>query len=129
MDAVVNHISENWRFYTVVTFILAAAALFWLSKYFATKKDLEEHKAAFAKHQASFTAHKLEHYKLRDMVNAIDGHVKHLPTAKESQQSRETMAKLEGRLEGMEPLFKQILNNQNMLLENELRGVTSGEKQ
>jgi hypothetical protein len=56
------------------------------------------------------------------MVHEIDGHVKHLPSAQDSHLLRETMAKLEGRLEGMEPLFKQLLNNDKMLIENELRG-------
>ena len=41
---------------------------------------------------------------------------------------REEMALLRGRLEGMEPLFKNVLNNQNMLFENELRGAQSGDK-
>jgi hypothetical protein len=127
MEQLIGHLNDNWRVYGLLIFLLSCLALFWLSKYFATKKDLAEHKAAFEKHRTKFETHQVEHYKLRDVVNAIDGHIKHLPTAKESQQSRETMAKLEGRLEGMEPLFKQLLNNQNMLLENELRGANNGE--
>ena len=56
------------------------------------------------------------------IVREIDGHVKHLPTSQQSQALREQMARLEGRLESVEPMFKQILNQYNMLVENELRG-------
>ena len=59
--------------------------------------------------------------RLRDQVMKIDNHLSHLPTAKESQELREELALTRGRLEGLEPLLNQILNNQNMLLENELR--------
>lgn len=115
MDLVVSNINENWRFYTVCLLVLSFATLWWLSKYFASKKDLESHKN-------KFNAHVLEHYKLRDLVHEIDGHVKHLPTAQDSQYLREQMARLEGRLESIEPMFKQIVNMSNMLIENELRG-------
>tara|TARA_B100002003_G_scaffold183719_1_gene171936 strand:- start:850 stop:1239 length:390 start_codon:yes stop_codon:yes gene_type:complete len=126
MDDIINHINTNWKFYTIVIAILGAAGLFWLSKYFATKKDLEAHtisvRERFDTNEAKFTKHQLEHYKLRDMVNELDGHVKYLPTAQDSQALRESMARLEGRLESVEPMFKQILNQYNMLVENELRG-------
>jgi hypothetical protein len=139
MEHVIGHINDNWKFYGLVMFLLSCLLIFWLSKYFATKDELKSHKSENAKsladhqlaldmHKEKFTQHQLEHYKLRDTVNAIDGHLKHLPTAKEAQQSREAMANLQGRLEGMEPLFKQILNNQNMLIENELRNAKNGEK-
>lgn len=122
MDDVFNHVNNNWRFYTVLIVLLGAAALFWLSKYFATKKDLQEHAKQFDIHKLKFDAHQEQHYRLRDEVIEIKNHVKHLPTAEESASLREEMARLNGRLEGMEPLFKQVLNNVNLLVENELRG-------
>lgn len=132
MEQLITHINDNWKFYGLVMFLLSCLLIFWLSKYFATKEELIKHKAStnaeLKAHRDKFQAHQIEHYKLRDTVNAIDGHLKHLPTAKEAQQSREAMAKLQGRLEGMEPLFKQILNNQQMLIENELRSAKNGEK-
>ena len=137
MDDVIQHISDNWKFYAVLIAILGAAGLFWLSKYFATKKDLEAHtisvrerfennetsvRERFEMNEAKLTKQQLEHYKLRDIVNELDGHIKYLPTAQDSQALRESMARLEGRLESVEPMFKQILNQYNMLVENELRG-------
>lgn len=127
MEQVITHINDNWKFYGLVMFLLSCLLIFWLSKYFATKEELIKHKAStdaeLKAQREKFQAHTLEHYKLRDSVNAIDIHLKNLPTAKESAQSREAMAKLQGRLEGMEPLFKSILNNQQMLIENELNGA------
>lgn len=132
MDHVISHINDNWKFYSLISFMLGCLLIFWLSKYFATKEELIKHKASTEAEleiqRTKFQAHQIEHYKLRDTVNTIDGHLKHLPTAKEAQQSRESMANLQGRLEGMEPLFKQILNNQNMLIENEIRGSKTGDK-
>ena len=126
MDDIINHINTNWKFYTIVIAILGAAGLFWLSKYFATKKDLEAHtisvRERFEMNEAKLTKQQLEHYKLRDIVNELDVHIKYLPTAQDSQALRESMARLEGRLESVEPMFKQILNQYNMLVENELRG-------
>jgi len=126
MDDIINHINTNWKFYTIVIAILGAAGLFWLSKYFATKKDLEAHtisvRERFESNEAKFKSHQLEHYQLRDTVQKLDIHVTNLPTAQDSQALRETMARLEGRLESVEPMFKQLLNQYNMLLENELRG-------
>lgn len=126
MDDLINHINTNWRFYALIAAILAAAGLFWLSKYFATKKDFEAHtqsvRERFKSNEDKFKSHQLEHYKLRDMVQQLDSHVKYLPTAQDSQLLRESMARLEGRLESVEPMFKQILNQYNMLVENELRG-------
>jgi hypothetical protein len=49
MGLVMAHINENWRIYTILLSILACAALFWLSKYFATKKDFVEHKNSVEK--------------------------------------------------------------------------------
>ena len=115
MEEVVSNINENWRLYTLAVSLLGIAALWWLSRYFASKKDFEAH-------VKSFNLHKQEHYHLRDLVREIDGHVKHLPTSQQSQALREQMARLEGRLESVEPMFKQILNQYNMLVENELRG-------
>jgi hypothetical protein len=128
MEQVITHINDNWKFYGLVMFLLSCLLIFWLSKYFATKADLAKHQAEFNSHKEKFTKHQLEHYKLRDTVNSIDTRLDNLPTAKEAQQSREAMAKLQGRLEGMEPLFKQILNNQQMLIENELRNTKVGDK-
>lgn len=122
MDAVLVNINTNWRFYSVCLVILSFAILYWLSRYFATKKDLDAHVKALNAQKEKFEQHQKEHYQLRDLVYAIDGHVKHLPSAAESQQLREQMARLEGQLEGMKPLMKQLLNNDNMLFENELRG-------
>lgn len=126
MDDFINHVNTNWKFYTFLIAILGAAGLFWLSKYFATKKDLEAHtisvRERFESNESKFKSHQLEHYQLRDTVQKLDIHVTNLPTAQDSQALRETMARLEGRLESVEPMFKQLLNQYNMLLENELRG-------
>ena len=131
MDQLITHLNDNWKIYSMIMFLLGCLLIFWLSKYFATKEELIKHKAStdaeLKAQRDKFQAHQIEHYKLRDTVHAIDSHLKHLPTTKEAQQSREAMARLEGRLEGIEPLFKQILTNQQMLIENELR-ANSGDK-
>ncbi|WP_299072856.1 DUF2730 family protein [uncultured Paraglaciecola sp.] len=126
MEVFVSHINDNWRLYSLFVFLLSCLALFWLSKYFATKTELADHKDALDAHKVAFDAHKLEHYKLRDTVKTIDSHLAHLPDAKESQALREELALTRGRLEGVDTLLKQILNNQNMLFENELRGSNMG---
>ena len=106
MDDVIQHISDNWKFYTVLIAILGAAGLFWLSKYFATKKDLEAHtisvrerfenneasvRERFESNEARFKSHQLEHYQLRDTVKELDSHIKYLPTAQDSHLLREQM--------------------------------------
>ena len=122
MEALLLHVNENWRVYTLLIFLVGCLAIFWLSKYFATKKDFAEHKSAFIAHRDKFEKHQIEHFRLRDTVHAIDAHLKHLPSSKESQKLSEQLAKMEGRLEGLEPLFKSMLNNQSMLIQNELDG-------
>ncbi|MAG77452.1 MAG: hypothetical protein CL811_11900 [Colwelliaceae bacterium] len=126
MEHVFSHLNSNWKIYALFASILLMAGLYWLSKYFATKKEFEDHvskqEARFKENELKFKSHQVEHYQLRDLVHEIDGHVKHLPSARESAALREEIARLNGRLEGMEPLFKQVLNNVNILFENELRG-------
>ncbi|HAD90932.1 MULTISPECIES: DUF2730 family protein [Alteromonas] len=126
MEQVFSHLNDNWKIYSFFGAVLAMAGLYWLSKYFATKKELEAHvisqEERFKLNELKFKDHQIEHYKLRDKVHEIDSHVKHLPSAGESAALREEIARLNGRLEGMEPLFKQVLNNVNILFENELRG-------
>lgn len=128
METLLIHVNENWRVYALLIFLLGCLAIFWLSKYFATKADVAAHKKELDDHKTDFAKHKLEHYRLRDTVNAIDSHLSHLPDAKESQALREELAATRGRLQGVDTLLKQILNNQNMLLENELRGANTGSK-
>tara|TARA_R100000687_G_scaffold51608_2_gene41195 strand:- start:101339 stop:101761 length:423 start_codon:yes stop_codon:yes gene_type:complete len=139
VDALIVHITENKFFYSMLLVVLGAAALWSLSRYFATKKELIEHKELLEQHweannikmenhRIEFTAHKQSHFALRDMVVDINSNLKHLPNATQTALMREEMALLRGRLEGMEPLFKNVLNNQNMLFENELRGAQSGDK-
>lgn len=118
----IDHVNKFWRFYSLLIAITGFALLWWLSKYFATKKELDAHAQNLELHKQDFKKHKADHYRLSDMVNKIDHHVQNLPTSQDSQALRETMARLEGRLESVEPMFKQILNQYNMLLENELRG-------
>lgn len=122
MDVLFAHINANKFIYALLISVATAALLYWLSRYFATKKELEKHIAIFELHRQDFRSHQGEHYSLRDTVLMLDNTVKHLPTAAESNAMREEMASLRGKLEGTEPLFKQILQNQNLLIENELRG-------
>lgn len=122
MDAFMIHFEANKYFYSLIFTVAGFALLWWLSRYFATKKEFLEQSAKNTLLQASFEAHQKEHYKLRQLVLEIDGHIKHLPSSAEISLMREEMALLRGRLEGVEPMFKQILTNQNILIENELRG-------
>jgi hypothetical protein len=126
MDKILMHVSENFESYYLMLGVIGVVCVAILSKYFATKKDLAAHtlvvQQRFETNENKFKNHQLEHYKLRDTVNELDKHIKCLPTSQDSQALRESMARLEGRLESVEPMFKQILNQYNMLLENELRG-------
>lgn len=126
MEQVVSHLNDNWKIYSFFVSVMLMAGLYWLSKYFATKTELAAHvnsqEERLKLNELKFKDHQIEHYKLRDKVHEIDSHVKHLPSAGESAALREEIARLNGRLEGMEPLFKQVLNNVNILFENELRG-------
>ncbi|MGQ8367118.1 DUF2730 family protein [Glaciecola sp. 1036] len=125
MDILLTHINEHKFVYTMLLTLMGFAALWWLSRFFATKKELQEQREAIERHQFEFGLHKKEHFQLREMVLEINSHIKHLPTAAETAAMKEEMALLRGRLEGTEPLLKQILNNQNILIENELRGDKS----
>ncbi len=126
MDNVITHFNDNWKFYTVLVTLAAFAGLWWLSKYFATKKELElyvqQNDKRFSDHEQKLQAHQTEQNELRGLVHELDSHVKNLPDAKEISALREEIARLNGRLEGIEPIFKQGLNHINMLIENELRG-------
>lgn len=122
MNQIIAHLDQNYRVYLVFITVFSFALLYWLSRYFATKSDFKRHDERIELNEKRFVEHQLEHYKLRDLVHEIDSHVKHLPTAKESQELAKQMSRLEGRLEGLEPLFKQLLNNDNMLIQNELNG-------
>ena len=93
MDALIVHITENKFVYSMLLVVLGAAALWSLSRYFATKKELFEHKELLEQHweannikmenhRIEFTAHKQSHFALRDMVVDINSNLKHLPPRK-----------------------------------------------
>lgn len=139
MDAMIAHISSNKFFYSITITVFGFAALYWLSRYFVTKKEFEDHvkfiesqqtefidtqKKDLFRYRSDFSAHKEEHAALRDTVLELKHSFSNLPQAKEMMQMREEMANLRGNLEGLEPLLKQILKTQDMLMENELRGET-----
>ena len=50
MDALIVHITENKFVYSMLLVVLGAAALWSLSRYFATKKELFEHKELLEQH-------------------------------------------------------------------------------
>ncbi|WP_102798741.1 DUF2730 family protein [Bowmanella denitrificans] len=133
MEPVFTHIEAYKFVYGLLITLASGFLLYWLSRYFATKSDLHQHRqetqqslqaqaAALAQHQADFEQQRQDHARMRETVQALDAHIKHLPTSKEIGQLREQMALLNGRLDGINPLFKQLLNNDNMLIQNELNG-------
>lgn len=125
MEHAAEHLNANWRIYMALFSLGSFAALYWLTKYFATRKELEQHRVDFSNHLMRFQEHEQDHRRLRDLVHEIKSDLKNLPTAKESAKLRETMAQLSGRLEGLDPILKTLLNNDNMLLES---GLRKGEK-
>ncbi|GAB5378980.1 MAG: hypothetical protein Alis3KO_00850 [Aliiglaciecola sp.] len=122
MEKLLLHINENKWLYSILITVACGAALYWLSKYFATRKDFDAHKASFDEHVSKFNEHVNDHRALRELVVSTNAKLEALPTSQELGEMRTELAHLTGRLEGMEPLFKQLLNHSNMLLENELRG-------
>jgi peptidoglycan hydrolase CwlO-like protein len=136
MEAVATFLEAN-KFVVGVLFTMACAAgLWWLSKYFVPRRDFKEYQAAQEKEIASLkTAHSdiaKTHQKHQEELSGINGtiqelktHIEHLPTGKEITRLSTEVANLNGKLEGLQPLLKTLLNNDSILIE---AGLRTGER-
>jgi hypothetical protein len=126
MESLINHLNENAKFYGFLMTVAGFAILYVLGQRFTTKKEFSDFKTEFSGYKKTtdlkLDEHDNSYNSLSEAVTRLDTLIEHLPTHKEASELKVQMSKLEGQLEGLQPLIKTLLNHNAMLMENEITG-------
>jgi hypothetical protein len=126
MESFTSHLNEYAKLYTFFATVIGFALMYILGQRFTSKKEFADFKTQIAEAQKAtdlkLNEHDSSYNSLSETVTRLDTLIQHLPTHQEASDLKVQMSKLEGQLEGLQPLIKTLINHNAMLMENEITG-------